>query len=339
MTTSVDYAFAGGLRVDTILTPDGCVYAGAIGGNAAFAAAGARAWGAAVGMIARVGANYPAAWWDTFAQAGIATDGVTRVPGVHDMRTFYAYLSQEERDDRNPAAHFARLGLPLPDDLAGYQTSTGGQEDLHAWAPLAVRPEDVPAAYAGLRAAHVAPAHVLTQLHLPGALRAAGARLVTLDPSERLMLPDQADTLRAVLADVDVFLPSEAEVHRGLPGVELWDAAAWLAAQGPAVVVIKIGARGQLVYLRETGARLAVPAAPAQVVDVTGAGDAYCGGFLVGYERTGDPLQAAQYGAVSAALAIEGVGALHAASAPQAAQQRLKLFAPQRHGDTEYARS
>jgi len=45
-----------------------------------------------------------------------------------------------------------------------------------------------------------------------------------------------------------------------------------------------------------------------EVVDVTGAGNAYCGGFLVGYVETGDVRMAAMYGAVSASFAVEQFG-------------------------------
>ena len=64
-----------------------------------------------------------------------------------------------------------------------------------------------------------------------------------------------------------------------------------------------------------------VPAYPSRVVDVTGAGDAYCGGFLVGLTETGDPLEAALRGSVSASLTVEGTGALHALGGTQAQLQ------------------
>jgi sugar/nucleoside kinase (ribokinase family) len=54
-----------------------------------------------------------------------------------------------------------------------------------------------------------------------------------------------------------------------------------------------------------------IPAYPARLADPTGVGDAFCGGFLAGYRRTYDPLQAALYGNVSASLKLEGSGALY----------------------------
>jgi len=92
----------------------------------------------------------------------------------------------------------------------------------------------------------------------------------------------------------------------------LWRAAAEFARHGPRIVVVKAGDRGALVYERDTRRRTHVPAYPARVADVTGAGDSFCGGFMVGLAETGDAIRAAMYGAVSASFVIEGFGALYA---------------------------
>jgi len=46
-----------------------------------------------------------------------------------------------------------------------------------------------------------------------------------------------------------------------------------------------------------------------EIVDQTGAGNTYCGAFLVGWLETGDLRQAAGYGAVAASFALEVIGA------------------------------
>jgi sugar/nucleoside kinase (ribokinase family) len=51
-----------------------------------------------------------------------------------------------------------------------------------------------------------------------------------------------------------------------------------------------------------------VPSLPRQEVDPTGAGDVFATGFLVRYHETGDPLEAAAFGACAASCAVEGVG-------------------------------
>jgi ribokinase len=61
------------------------------------------------------------------------------------------------------------------------------------------------------------------------------------------------------------------------------------------------------------------------VRDVTGAGDAYCGGFMVGLSETGDPVEAALRGAISASITVEGIGATYAlGTTPGLAEARLR---------------
>ena len=54
-----------------------------------------------------------------------------------------------------------------------------------------------------------------------------------------------------------------------------------------------------------------IPAVPTAVVDVTGAGNAYGGGFLVGLASGADPVEAALMAAVSASFALEQFGLPH----------------------------
>jgi sugar/nucleoside kinase (ribokinase family) len=88
--------------------------------------------------------------------------------------------------------------------------------------------------------------------------------------------------------------------------------------------VIKRGAHGQMLFDGVSKKRWEIPAYPARLEDLTGAGDSFCGGFLAGYQKTFDPLQAVLYGSTSASLTIEGGGAFHALDAlPGLAKARL----------------
>jgi ribokinase len=96
---------------------------------------------------------------------------------------------------------------------------------------------------------------------------------------------------------------------------------------GCEIVVAKRGGRGQAVLDVQGKHKWEIPAYPARLADPTGAGDAYCGGFLAGLKKTYDPLQAALYGNVAASLAVEGSGALYALGvAPGLAQARLSAM-------------
>jgi sugar/nucleoside kinase (ribokinase family) len=311
---AVDFAVVGGLREDYFITPQGAAYLRQLGGNAVYAAAGARLWAGAVGLVARVGCHYPREWLDIMAARGLDTRGVIVDELQLDNRTFYAYRSLEERDDTHPERHFARLGLPLPPELIGYATSTEGQAHRDQISPLGLRPAEIAPDYLSARGFHLAPFDLGVHYALPAWLHAHGVPLVTCDPSVRYMLPEFSADVAAMLAQVDAFLPSAMETRAFFGGAaaDLWQAAEAFAAMGPRVVVLKLGARGQFVFDAAARRKWQLPAYPARVVDVTGAGDAYCGGFLAGLAQTGDPLEAAVRACAAASFVVEGLGALYA---------------------------
>jgi sugar/nucleoside kinase (ribokinase family) len=317
MAGSVDFAFVGGLRQDYCITHDGRVFAGMLGGNALYAAVGARVWGASVGVVSRVGSDYPSAWLERLREEGFNLDGVRVLPDPQDTRTFYAYLSPDERVDTSPASHFLRVGHPLPKELLGYQHSTLQQDRRAEPGRLAVRVDDLPAWIGGAKGVHFSPGDYLTHLTVPTHLRHLGIKSLTLDPSLMYMDPGFRRDLPDLLNGLDAFLPSlmEAEAFFQPQRLRLWEMAEAFLGMGCAIVVIKCGANGQAVLDGTSGKRWDVPAYPIQPIDVTGAGDAYCGGFLAGLVQTGDPLEAALRGTVSASLVIDGTGALFALEA------------------------
>jgi ribokinase len=327
----------GGLRTDFIITAQGQARMMEMGGNALYAAAGAKLWLDDVAILSRIGDGYPLGWLDDLRDYGFDTRGIRRVPGQQDHRTFYAYLDAETRVDTNPEQHFARLGLPLPDELHGYVHSTPGQDNPDEYEPLAVTPEDIglffaecneeqptagnqqlssfidrPSSVVGL---HIAPISIRTQRHLPEAARHFGVRVVSVDPGERAMQPKLLPHIEEMLVHVDIFMPSDQEVEslfRDDPDeMDARQCAEWFAARGPGLVVLKLGDDGVLVHERNTERFWHVAALPVRVVDVTGAGDAFCGGFMADFIKTGDPVRAAIAGTVSASLAIQDYGALH----------------------------
>lgn len=304
-----EYFTSGGMRIDYVITADHQAHLREMGGNAVYSAVGARIWSAEVGILSRVGENYPEAWLAQLQDAGIETSGIRRITGWQDLRTFYAYTDLETRDDTQPERHFAAIGLPLPDDLEGYVHSTPGQ-DSEGYIPVSPRPDDLPPTYRSAKAAHLAPLELASHCSLCPVLAGEGI-CITLDPGERYMTPQHLDRVMGFLRYIDVFMPSEQEVRSLLGPVDLWQAAGRFAEAGPRAVVIKVGARGALVYNSETHRKQCVPALPVEVVDVTGAGDSFCGGFMAGYQETGDPVLAACYGAVSASFVLQGFGALY----------------------------
>lgn len=311
------FVTGGGLRIDYLITHQGEARTGLLGGNSLYAAVGASIWAGAVNLWARVGRNYPQAWLDRLPGHGIGIEGLVRTEGDQDHRTFFAYTADGQRDDTNPAAHFARINRPLPEALGDYIHSTPGQDEPDRYEPLALRPEDWPDQWGGEGAVHLSPLALRTHCEVPGMLRRRGVRCLTVDPGERYMIPERESQIRGLLPQVDAFLPSNMEV-RSLFGddVDLWAAAERLHQWGAPVVVVKNGADGVLLLDGPGRRRLQVGAYhgyhDSRVVDVTGAGDSFCGGFMVGMAQSGDPLLAARMGIVSASFVVEGYGALYA---------------------------
>lgn len=334
----------GGLRTDYIITARGEARLMEMGGNALYAAAGAKVWLERVAILARIGENYPLGWLDDLREYGFDVRGIRQVPGSQDHRTFYAYLDENTRVDTEPAGHFARLGLALPAALRDYVHSTPGQDDPHCYEPLAFTPEDfelyftvqrdtpdssLPTAHSpeasvvGSRKStvglHIAPSSIRTQRYLPEAARRYGVCVVSADPGERAMQPALMPYVEEMLAQVDIFLPSDQEAESLLRDepveMDARQCAAWFADRGPHVVVLKLGADGTLVHERGSGRFWHVPALPVRVVDVTGAGDAFCGGFMADFIEHGDPVRAAITGTVSASLAVQDYGPLSILSA------------------------
>ena len=114
--------------------------------------------------------------------------------------------------------------------------------------------------------------------------------------------------LLALLPDLDVFLPNEAEALRIARSTTVEDAAARLRSRrGRPIVVIKRGPDGALAA-DEHGAVSAVPAWPVTPVDAVGAGDAFDAGFLASWLE-GQPIRSAlRFAAVCGALSTRAAG-------------------------------
>jgi ribokinase len=299
----------GGLRADFVITAEGRVILNQHGGNALYAAAGIKIWTDGVGIVGRVGSNFPPDWLDQAQAAGFDLAGVHRLPTWQETRTFYAYRPDGRRQDTHPDQHFAALGRPTPTELEGYTSSTvdHGSPDPR---PLSLTVDDFPPSYHRAGGVHVAPYDLWTHRHLVPALAQAGTPVLTLDPNYGYASPQHAGTVCALLPHVTAFLPSALEAEGLLGSTSPPEAARSFARRGARTVVIKLGQRGALVLEANRGTPRLVPAYPTRVEDPTGAGDAFCGGYLVGYLETGDPVRAAQYGTVSASFAIESRGGL-----------------------------
>ncbi len=182
-------------------------------------------------------------------------------------------------------------------------------------------PEDLP------RSLLTGAAVVMTQLeaglaataHVLEKGRAAGVTTI-LNPA-----PMRADFPPELLRHADILVPNETEFvelvrrlpqlrrpdfdEKALHALDWDDLHALCRAFGVPTLIVTLGARG--CFVSEAGRHLFIPAhAGVRVVDTTGAGDAFCGGFAAGLVRhRGVVVAAAHLGSAVAALSITKSGA------------------------------
>lgn len=141
--------------------------------------------------------------------------------------------------------------------------------------------------------------------------QAVKPRLVAMDTIQ-LWIETKPRALRKVLGRVDIFFCNDQEAKMLTGEVNLVRAGRKILDMGPRWAVVKKGEHGVLVLGRNLD--FSLPAKPTEnVVDPTGAGDCFAGGFLGTLDRAGRITsavlrQAAAYGSVMASLAIEDFG-------------------------------
>ena len=308
------FIIAGQLSREYLLPPTGRPRIDKPGGSLLYAAGGLMVWDKAIGLMARVGEDYPRLWLRELEKQGLDIRGVKILPQSMDLRTFIAYTNMYERSNASPVSHFARRGMTFPKSLLGYQPNSERQEDKRQLNALQPAASDIPKDYHAARAVHLCPLDFVNQSQLALALKGGSIGTLSLDPSPHYLHPSFWKDLRAALQGVTIFHPSEEELRNLFWGEtnDLWAMTDRLCEYGCEIVVVKRGTQGQLIYDSKSKRRWELPAYPSRMADPTGAGDAFCGGYLAGFVKTNDPLEAAFYGSVSASLKVEGSGPFYA---------------------------
>jgi ribokinase len=135
--------------------------------------------------------------------------------------------------------------------------------------------------------------------------RAAGVRTI-LNPAPAADLDDE------LLALCDFVTPNESEAEglTGLPVTTLAEAeraADALLARGVGAVVITLGGNGALYRDRQRSVHVPVISA-GPVVETTGAGDAFNGGFAVALSEGMDVVEAVRFGCATAGISVTRPG-------------------------------
>lgn len=302
------FIIAGKLQRDFLLPVEGNPALDIPGGGLIYAACGLRVWDDGIGLVGRVGEDYPQEWIESFAQKGFDCRGIKTLQQAVDLRYFAAYPDADTCSQTNLVSHFARLELPYPKALLGYSESGNQIDSRYQANDTTIRSSDFPIDYQDATAAHIAPLDYLSHTLIPSFLRQGHITTISLDPSAGYMTPVFWDDIPAVLRGVNIFHCSEEKMRALFIGrcTDLWEMVEAIAAYGCDVVVVNRGLRGQFIYDHARKIRWQIPAYPSHVVNPTGASDAFCGGFLAGYRTSYDPVEAALMGGISASLTVEG---------------------------------
>ena len=296
----MDIVTVGWLTRDDIVLTDHSCRPDVLGGGALYSAVGAEIWAVRVGIHSVTGRPFLEAVRTEIAQRGIDVEGIGAIEG----NGLQLWLLHESATTKQQVPKL---------------TSSSADEMDRGRGPI-------PTAYRQARGFHIAPQSPAGSIETAGRLgQLPGAPVLTLDLLSDEFIDRRLYADLGFLHAVTAFLPSEAEVFR------IWDPAdleSWLRQAASAYrchMGVKLGAAGSVVCDAGTGVLTRVPAYTVRVQDTTGAGDAYCGGFLAGLVAGRPLVECAAMGTVSASYVVEACGALQTEQpAPAERDARLR---------------
>ncbi|WCN29399.1 carbohydrate kinase family protein [Thermococcus kodakarensis] len=253
----LDLVVIGHVSIDTLIFPDGRRVT-MPGGAAAGVATSAALAGAKVGLVTKIGTDFPKEWLQALSSV-LDISGVQILPGktIHIQMIYHEDGSVDAPVEMGVAQKMGEI--PIPEE------------------------------YLDAKVFHISPIPPEEQLKLLNRLK--GKRVtVDFNPTYKEEYIKRRDLLREIVSRVEIVFPNEREALMITGAEDVKDAARILHGWGAKLVVITRGEKGVLVYDGSFREFPALPIKPEEIVDPTGGGDAFAGGFLAGYSR-GRPLE------------------------------------------------
>lgn len=271
-----EFAVVGHVAVDKIITSNGSRVQ--LGGPPTYIALVARRLGAAVKVVTKVGGDLPSDYMGQLRELGIGLRGQI-VEGAKTTRFTLDYRGAERRLSVESVCEEI-----TPDDVS-----------------------DLP------EAVIIAP--VLDEVPPATSEAMTGSRLIALDPQGFAREVSHDGSVRprrwsgeGLLSRVEIYKSSSAELRLVTGEIDPWSGLRRILSLGAEVAIATQGAEGALMLTRE--GRYRIPALNIlHTRDLTGAGDAFTGGFLAEYRGGGDALWSASVGAAAASSVVETFGA------------------------------
>lgn len=287
----------GHLTIDDIVLRDGRTVMGDVAGAAVYAALGARLVGSPSGVVSRLGSGISEQALKRLEEYGVLTL-LNRV----NTAAIQQWVLYEQNGARTYILH----------------PESGSHDEM---SPM---PQDGKLPSDGV--VHVAPMMVEYQREWCLALSRRETR-TTLDPHSDSCIASP-DAVMAMLTQVDAFLPSELESCHLFDGNPL-SAVQEFCRAGARIAGVKMGRHGSIIGTNDDAWH--VPAFTVEAVDVTGAGDSFCGAFAAILARGSDPLTAARWATAAASVVVEAIGAYvpDVAFSPGYVEDRMKKVRPE----------
>jgi sugar/nucleoside kinase (ribokinase family) len=279
---TINYVTFSNLIIDDIVFPDGQTFMNTLGGAGMHALVGMRIWSDSLGYAAAAGPDLDEVHRESLEQFGVDLNGLVQRDGFQTARAWQVFELDERRIE---------IFRTSTDDFERYQ----------------VTEKDLPEEYYGARGYHIQWGTLAELSELIAHLKIKNPTLkIVVEPTYE-QLENDADGFVTLMSQVSLFSPDmgEGELITGHSTPE--KICETLFEWGAPLVAIRMGEQGSLIRTPD-GEGWLVPAAPASIVDVTGAGNAYCGGFLTGLGDGVSPLEAAMRATVSASFALEQFG-------------------------------
>ena len=278
---AVEYVTFSNLIIDDIVFPDGQTRMNTLGGSGTHALVGMSLWNQQLGYAAAIGKDFQSSHREDLRRFGVNTDGLVVRDGYPTANAWQIFEHDGTRHEVFRTSHEAfRRRKVLPEDLPetyfdakGFHFQWGTSEELF----------DLFALLKGRNP------EMKLVLEVGSGLKLSPGRFKELCPQVALFSPDQ---------DEGFHFAGTRDPH------ELCDI---FIQWGVPVVAIRMGAAGSLLKTREGGSWM-LPAVPTDIVDVTGAGNSFCGGFMTGLGDGLAPLESGLRAAVSASFALEQIG-------------------------------
>lgn len=276
----IDYVIYGKIIVDAFHLPDGTVRT-ALGGGGPQAAFGARLWSDSVGLLTRTGGDLETTYITELRGLDLDLAGWSQFPDIPQPRARMIY-------DQN-------------------ELMIGGLVSSDAdWSRLLAQRLVLPDTYLHPRAVHLVTEFATEPMVEDARMVKAGGAILSLEP-----IPggfDDGGLMLALLRDVDLVSPDWPTARLVAGCDEPAQVIRHWSTLGPKAVAIRRGAHGSYVWSQDRGEAWHIPPVRVPVVDPTGAGNAYGGGFCVGWIESHDVREAGSRAAISAAMMVRQIG-------------------------------